>query len=483
MLRPGHEAYYLGVAPPPGSGIEGSEAPGFWVGGGAHLLGLAGSVDELSLGALLRSRHPGSGEVLNPSADRIRRAGFDLTFAAPKSVSLLHGLGSGEVTSAVAGAHTVAVLAAFDYLERRGVAVRRTIGGERRTVASEGAVASAFLHRTSRALDPHLHTHVVLANLAAGEDGRYTALDSRGIFAHKAAAAAIYHAQLRFELTGTLGVEWGPLSRGRADVKGVEVEVRRAFSQRAAAIARDLVDHDLGGQRARDIASAATRPARDPEARFEDLRPGWREHAASLGFDGPALEAVLGRSRAPSRAPAAEPLQPAQYHRAAEPLQATYSNLVEAAVPAALRTLGERPLVARRDVVREIAASLHSGGPAKSIEAAADLMVPGGRGPGVSEPRVPGTELEAPGWATRRLGARPGPGQEWKRDRWDRAADALADFRARWGEGSRQPTIAESAERMELQREVRLARALLEHSPTRGVERSRCADRSAGLGL
>src|SRR5208283_4534088 len=95
-----------------------------------------------------------------------------------------HVLGSEDVREQVRAAHEDAATAALGYLERNGARVRRTLArGEARAVLpAQGLVAAAFMHRASRAPDPHLHSHVLVANLAPGPDGRWSALDARGLF-------------------------------------------------------------------------------------------------------------------------------------------------------------------------------------------------------------------------------------------------------------------------------------------------------------
>ncbi|HUO48141.1 MAG TPA: MobF family relaxase, partial [Acidimicrobiales bacterium] len=223
----GGHAYYLEVAAGTGSGIE---AAGRWVGSGPGVLGLAGEVGAGPLAAVLAGCDPATGETLGGARHRVTVAAFDLTFAAPKSVSLLHALGDAEVGRAVGAGHEAAVEAALAYVERHALGVRRGTGPERRVETASGTPAASFVHRTSRADDPHLHTHVVTANLARGPDGRWGAVDGRGLYAHAAAAGALYHAHLRYELRTRLGVAWGPLERGRGDIEGIGPQARRAFS-------------------------------------------------------------------------------------------------------------------------------------------------------------------------------------------------------------------------------------------------------------
>ncbi len=118
------------------------EVRGEWAGRGAEALGLSGAPDEGDLGVLLDGRDPASGAVLAGSA---RRAGgnvaFDLTFAAPKSVSVLAAVGDEVVRGAVLDAHAAGVCAGLDYLERQTCFVRRGRNGTSRFSRQKGSSA------------------------------------------------------------------------------------------------------------------------------------------------------------------------------------------------------------------------------------------------------------------------------------------------------------------------------------------------------
>jgi conjugative relaxase-like TrwC/TraI family protein len=166
----GVEDYYVG----------GADAAGRWCRRSATQLGLIGEVDADALNAVLAGVEPTTETVLRR---RGRVPGFDVTFSAPKSASVLFGLADDEVAAAVQRAHDRAVPAGFDYLERHVAFGRRGTDGVER-IEGAGPIAAAFLHRTSRAGDPHLHTHVLVANLVFGRDGRWSALDARLLYAH-----------------------------------------------------------------------------------------------------------------------------------------------------------------------------------------------------------------------------------------------------------------------------------------------------------
>ena len=228
----GLEEYYAG----------GAEARGSWVGSGGMSLGLHGPVDGEALRRVLAGSDPLDGSPLRGSSSAVKVAGFDLTFSAPKSVSVVFGIGDRELRTKVRAAHDRAVVEAVGYLERSAAAVRRGHGGARVEPAA-GLVAAAFRHRTSRAGDPQLHTHVLVANLGRGPDGRWSALDGRQLYAHARAASFLYQAVLRAELTRTLGLEWLPVHNGIADLVGVPKPVLKAFSQRRAEIEASMAAH------------------------------------------------------------------------------------------------------------------------------------------------------------------------------------------------------------------------------------------------
>ena len=148
-----------------------------------------------------------------------------------------------------------------------------------------GLVAAAFRHRTSRMGDPQLHTHVLVANLGRGPDGRWSALDARRIYAHARAASFIYQAVLRGELTRELGVEWTAVRDGIAEIDGVPPEVLRAFSRRRAQIEAALIERGTGGARAAEAAALSTRRRKSGSLDGEALRWQWTDRAADLGFD------------------------------------------------------------------------------------------------------------------------------------------------------------------------------------------------------
>lgn len=290
----GVEDYYLGAG----------EAPGYWLGGGAVDLGLEGHVRERELTPVLEGRDPATGEVVSHRHHKARMPGFDLTFRAPKSVSLVHALGPKEASNEIINAHDSAVLLALDYLERHTAVGRRGTDGII-PIDTTGFVAAAFRHRTSRAGDPLLHTHVLVANLIHGDDGKWSALDGRLLYSHAKTAGYLYQAQLRKEISRRLGVEWTQVRNGTAEIEGIPRAAIDEFSRRRAEIEIRMEQRGERSARAAQVATLDTRRAKDHGVRPEGLQPEWERRAEGVGLTRRDLKQVLGRSRANYRPPSA----------------------------------------------------------------------------------------------------------------------------------------------------------------------------------
>jgi len=219
-------------------------------------------------------------------------------------VSLLYGLGDAKVAAQVLEAHHQATAEALSYLEDY-VGARRGHGGHEH-VQGNGLLAVGFDHRTSRAGDPLLHTHVIVANRVQGPDGRWTALDGRDLYRHRLAADAIYRGSYQRALSRSLGVAWGEADRwGNRELAGMPDHLLRVFSKRADAIDGEVERLQAEGRvrtpKLVKWAVQATRQAKHHEAP-KQLAERWRGEAAEHGVDVPELlRGVLGRDRhAPS---------------------------------------------------------------------------------------------------------------------------------------------------------------------------------------
>ena len=281
------------------------ESPGQWTGRGSEALGLVGAVDGPAFTEVLAGRDPTDGRGLRQSRGDRPVSGFDLAFCAPKSVSVLHLLAPSELGAATGESHRSAVGDALAYVERHGLGVRRVRSGAVHHLTTTGAVAAGFVHRTSRALDPHLHTHVVAANVVQGVDGSWSSLDSRRLFLHRRATEAVYRASLRHHLTEAAGVAWCRGPSGGWEVDGVDPVLCRMFSQRTASI--DELAHRVGAATtpgARRVAFHTDRPDKERGRTVDGLRSDWRRRADDVGVAVSDLVRVVGHARAlPGRPP------------------------------------------------------------------------------------------------------------------------------------------------------------------------------------
>jgi conjugative relaxase-like TrwC/TraI family protein len=242
-------------------------------------------------------------------------AGFDLTFSVPKSVSVLWGVADAATQERIVDAHHAAVADVIDYFEREVAATRAGIADKDGAVAQVevlGVAAVAYDHFDSRAGDPQLHTHVVIANkVLTAMDRRWRSLDGRPVFGSRTGLSALYDALLADRLCRELGVEWELRQRGhdrnpRWEIAGVGDDLIAEFSSRTREIElkkEELIAEYVArhGRRpsARTIvelraqATLATRPPKEVRS-LVDLTAEWRRRAAErLGAEPTPWAATL----------------------------------------------------------------------------------------------------------------------------------------------------------------------------------------------
>ncbi|MGN6259028.1 MAG: MobF family relaxase [Solirubrobacterales bacterium] len=349
-LGRGQERYYLDkVAEGAEDYYSGEgEAEGYWLGDAARDLGLEGKVEPAQLVSMLTGDNPATSEPLGlRHVEGGAVPGFDLTFSAPKSVSLLWALGGGGVAAEVKAAHAEAVEAALSYLQEVACLTRRGAGGHL-FLRGNGFLATGYVHRSSRAGDPQLHTHTLIANATFAE-GRWTRLYHPAIYEHAKAAGYIYEADLRDGMTRRLGVRWQEVKNGIAEIQGFDPEQLRAFSTRRAEIL-EAAGGEGASARAMQIATLTTRTAKDRDLTTESLRELWREKAAEVGLTRESIRDVLGHER-----------------------QAPEGRVAIAEVEAALTAHASH--FDRRDAIQAVANCLPAGAPGEEVVEMADAYL------------------------------------------------------------------------------------------------------------
>ena len=275
-----------------------------WAGRGAGALGLTGPVDPDTFKAILEGTVPdGSGRRLGRGgrhAAIVHRPGRDLTFSAPKSVSLAALVGG---DARIVHAHDRAVKKSLNWLEKNAAETRMRDPAAGRMVRARGqkTVVATFRHDTSRNLDPLLHTHSVIANMLLGADGQWRTMANERLYRSKMLLGALYRSELAGELKELgYGIE-KTHADGRFEIAGVSRETIEAFSTRRAEIEAAMEDRGLGTTA--DNQHLARRAALMTRAHKRDvdkgaLRDTWEKQAADLGLDAKALVAqAMEKSR------------------------------------------------------------------------------------------------------------------------------------------------------------------------------------------
>ncbi len=287
-----------------------------WTGKGAEDLGLSGPVDPDLFKAVLEGKVlDGTGRQLGrggPDGVLQHRPGRDLTFSAPKSVSLAALIGG---DGRVVDAHDRAVKRSLAWIEGNAAETRLKDPETSRMVRAgdQKTVAATFRHDASRNLDPQLHTHAVLANMVQGGDGKWRTMANEALYRRQKLIGIIYRSELAREL-GKLGygIEKSHAD-GRFEIAGVPRKVIEAFSTRRAEIEAAMAERGMSGtaenQRLAERAALMTR-AHKREVDKATLKASWEKQAAGLGFDARALVAGAvvreagrdsGRENAPER--------------------------------------------------------------------------------------------------------------------------------------------------------------------------------------
>lgn len=280
---------------------SGGEPPGSWFGRGAIGLALAGNVSKEQLHQLLKGFSPSGEPLIQNAGDPLHQPGWDLTFSAPKSVSVLWSQVAPETRLLIQKAHDTAVRGALRYIEETASFSRVGKGGLTRV--QTGLIAALFDHGTSRAMDPQLHTHALVMNVCVRDDGTTGTILSKPFYQHKMAAGAIYRAELAAQLEQQLGVR---VERDGSSfrIAGVPQAVVEFFSRRRAAIKERLASVGLETASAAAFATLDTRGVKGIVPPRQELFSIWQQQAKGLGFDCSQVESL--RQACPRRDAAKE---------------------------------------------------------------------------------------------------------------------------------------------------------------------------------
>lgn len=257
----------------------GGEPSGYWLGQLRSTLYLNGEVSSGELGKMLQGYHPISGEALASNAGVDHKGGWDMTFSAPKSLSVIWALADQETRIAIQAAQKKSVEAGIKFLEQHAFSSRDR--GEN-SESIHHIIAAAYEHSTSRTQDPHLHTHVLVANLGLRVDSSVCAIDFDSRW--KQATGAVYRAELSHQLQ-RLGFQIEPEVNKSFSIKGIPKDLCDAFSKRRNAIVEQAEKYGVTSAQGMQIATFATRGKKADEISRFVLFQQWQAEAASLGYE------------------------------------------------------------------------------------------------------------------------------------------------------------------------------------------------------
>lgn len=211
------------------------------------------------------------------------RPGVDLTFSAPKSVSIMAEVFKNDD---VRNAHEDAVKATLDHVEKMYAQTRISVDGSMQKVNTENLIVALFSHNNSRELDPQTHTHAVVMNATLNQKGEWSALSNEQIYQSQKLIGAIYNSELANNLN-ELGFDLEFKANGNFEIAGIGQDAIDAFSQRRQAMIKSAEERgiDLSSASAsmREQVALKTRTSKK-DVTQESLDKDWSERAEALGL-------------------------------------------------------------------------------------------------------------------------------------------------------------------------------------------------------
>lgn len=257
-------------------------SPSVWSGQAAERLNLVGDVKPEDFRALLDGRLP-NGDQIHRAANG-RRGGTDLTFSAPKSVSMQAMLANDK---RLLTAHENAVSRALNYVESIATC-RVTYDGRTTKEITSNILVAQFRHDLSRATDPQLHTHCVVVNVTQRHDGEWRAVDNEPFYRHKMLLGAYYRSELAKEVQALgYGVRVTH-NDGRFELAHIAPSQIQEFSTRSNMIetalrAQGLSRDNVSSQKLQTVALQTRQHKTDIDRAI--LKSDWDDRALKAGIE------------------------------------------------------------------------------------------------------------------------------------------------------------------------------------------------------
>lgn len=212
----------------------------------------------------------------------IKRKGFDLTFSAPKSVSIAMAMNP-ELKNVMTRLHHEAVQRTLDHIEQHYIFVQQKVDGKNVKVQTDNMCAARFTHFTSRNQDPQLHSHCVILNKSRCVDGKVRALWETPLYQNKMLLGQVYRNQLAAGLKQAgFDIRVSDPKKGLFELEGVSQDVLDQFSSRRKEIVERLEAWDTSDPKSASRAALLTRHAKENRD-LDLLMESWREDLNSMG--------------------------------------------------------------------------------------------------------------------------------------------------------------------------------------------------------
>jgi Ti-type conjugative transfer relaxase TraA len=254
-----------------------NEHEGEWIGGGADRLGLPEGPDREALQLALAGYV--AGRRVQNTGRPSRRMGWDLTFSAPKSVSLAWAFAAPAHQQKIRHAHVAATKSAYDYLESQAITRRGKAGYFKERAYLTSAL---FTHHTSREGDPQLHSHIVVPNFCVRNDGTTGTIESQSFFDLKMAAGALYQTELAYRMRA-LGYAVESGEKGTFRLSGVAPALEQQFSKRAREINRLSRERGIKTYKGTRQIVKSSRPAKK-HTNLAERQATWQKEAKETGL-------------------------------------------------------------------------------------------------------------------------------------------------------------------------------------------------------
>ena len=278
---------------------DGDDGQGIWAGQAAGFLEMNGKeVSPEEFEKILSGEIPNGQKLFRlVNGEKEHIPGYDITFSAPKSVSLM-ALMIALDKSEWHAVHDKAVAAALEWVETNVLQTRKYNKATKKqdVVGDQKMLVATFKHDISRNEDPQLHTHCVIANACLGSDGKFRSVHSQALFDNKMLIGEIFRSELKANI---IEAGLGRIERthpdGRFELRDMHKELIREFSTRSDDIAEYLGE---GAHTAEDKANAALRTRRvKKESPRGELQKNWTDRISKHGYNKAEVEnAISSRS-------------------------------------------------------------------------------------------------------------------------------------------------------------------------------------------